>query len=57
MHEQISRRRFVWLSAASAWLAHPGNLLAREAPVEWSYPMGLDGGVLGDGCGIFHGYA
>jgi hypothetical protein len=56
MHARITRRRFAWLSAA-LFAASRRSTSAQETTIDWCYPMGLDGGTLGDGCGIFHGYA
>ncbi|CAN5350393.1 hypothetical protein BH09CHL1_BH09CHL1_18760 [soil metagenome] len=42
---------------ATTFASQPLLVSAQADPIVWSYPMGLPGGVLGDGCGIFHGYA
>ncbi|MGH2550265.1 MAG: M23 family metallopeptidase, partial [Thermomicrobiales bacterium] len=55
--QTISRRNVIWSAVAAAVASKPMRAAAQPEPVLWSYPMGLPGGVLGDGCGIFHGYA
>lgn len=54
---RVSRRQSIWLAIGPLLAGRSWKALAQSVPIEWSYPMALAGGVLGDGCGIFHGYA
>lgn len=55
--QTISRRNLIWTSIAAAFAGSIRSTAAQDAAIAWSYPMGIAGRVLGDGCGIFHGYA
>jgi hypothetical protein len=56
---RLSRRQLAWLALVASFSREVPSALAQTptASVAWSYPVAEPGGIPGDGCGIFHGYA